>query len=90
MPVLPFKLREHVDDMRFNTFLKEYENNRELPLWVYHDVARYIDTEPLELAALSNATYNEVESTVNGLLAKAREDGVIGGASHLKDRKCQP
>ena len=90
MPVLTFKQKPNFEDVSFNNFLKDHETSRELPLWTYYEIARRIDTEPLDLSAVSDATYEEIQATVNGLLLKARDDGVIGGTSYLKDRRCQP
>lgn len=80
---------EKLENAHFDTFLKENNQDPELPLMVYNHLCETLKLPRYELASMSSHSYNRIEGAVNGLLDRAESQGVIDNPHRLIMRRVQ-
>lgn len=73
----------------FTQFVVDNKDDPELPLAAYRYLCAKLDMPEYDMYALSEETYLKIEGAVNGLLDRARFDGIITVAWFLQNRRCQ-
>lgn len=79
----------NTENAHFDVFLKDNNDDPELPLLVYDHLCHLMDTPRHELCCISDETYAKIEGAVNGLLERAEANGVITNPYRLKERRVQ-
>ena len=80
---------EQLENSHFDMFLKEHNDDPELPLLVYHHLCDVLKMNHYEISAISSTTYMNVEGAVNGLMDRALSNGVITNENRLINRRVQ-
>lgn len=80
---------ENVENAHFDQFLKDHNDDPELPILVYHHLCDVLGKNHYEIASLSSTTYLNMEGAVNGLLDRAMNNGVITNENRLINRRVQ-
>jgi hypothetical protein len=75
----------HADNTKFDTFLRDNNEDPELPLLVYDHLCQLTDTPRHELCCITLETYNKIRGAVNGLMDRAVQQGVITNLHRLTD-----
>jgi hypothetical protein len=82
-----FAFPKTTENAHFDRFLKENNEDPELPLLVYDHLCTLLDTTKHELAAVTDQTYRDIEAAVNGLMESAETQGVITNPNRLQNRR---
>lgn len=73
------------DNTNFDTFLRDHNDDPELPLLVYDRLCQLTDTPRHELCCVTLETYGKISGAVNGLMDRAMSRGVITNPHRLTD-----